>query len=236
MDYEVVMNNTVRIGMKAPDFDALTTAGNIKLSNYIGKWVVLFSHPGDFTPVCTTEFISFQKMIKFFDERNTCLLGLSIDSNASHLAWLDNIYSNTGTKITFPIIADKDFSIARKYGMIAPEVSSTETVRNVFIIDDKQIIRAILIYPLTTGRYIPEIIRIIDSLQICDSQKIVTPANWVPGSPVVVPSPKTFSNIEKNSNNNDLECVDWYLCFKKNKDKIINNRIDDRNDNSRDNK
>lgn len=233
MDYEVVMNNTVRIGMKAPDFEALTTAGNIKLSNYIGKWVVLFSHPGDFTPVCTTEFISFQKMIKFFDERNACLLGLSIDSNASHLAWLDNIYANTGTKITFPIIADKNMAVARKYGMIAPDVSTTETVRNVYIIDDKQIIRAILIYPLTTGRYIPEVIRIIDALQISDTQKVVTPANWIPGSSVIVPSPKTFANIEKNENNPELECIDWYLCFKKNKERINNKRTEEKVDNNR---
>lgn len=219
MDYEILMNNNLKIGMHAPDFEAVSTSGNIKLSDFKGKWVVLFSHPGDFTPVCTTEFLSFQKMITYFNERNTCLLGLSVDSNASHIAWLNNIKQNTGIEITFPIIADKDSSIARKYGMIAPEISNTETVRNVYIIDDKQIIRTILIYPLTNGRYIPEIVRLIDALQLTDKEDVFTPANWVPGNAVIVKPPKTYSNIKKNINNEQYECIDWYLCMKK-----MNNR------------
>ncbi len=215
MDYEVVINSTLRLGMQAPDFEAITTCGNIKLSDYKGKWVVFFSHPADFTPVCTTEFLAFQKMIKYFDERNTSLIGLSVDSNSSHLAWLKNIKDNTGVEITFPLIADKDMSIARKYGMLAPNVSATETVRNVYIIDDKQIIRTILIYPLTNGRYIPEIIRMIDALQLTDKDNVVTPANWVPGNPVVIPPPKVYCDINKNIQNDNLTCVDWYLCFRK---------------------
>ncbi len=216
MDYEVIMNNNLKIGMQAPDFEAVTTNGNIKFSDYKGKWVVLFSHPADFTPVCTTEFLGFQKMINFFDERNTCLIGLSIDSLSSHLAWLKDINDFSGVQITFPVIADKDMSIARKYGMLAPDISVTETVRNVYIIDDKQIVRAILVYPLTNGRYIPEIVRLIDALQISDAQKVVTPANWVPGNPVIVQAPKTIKNIDNNIKNCELECAQWYLCFKKN--------------------
>ena len=225
MDYEVVINSTLRLGMQAPDFEANTTCGNVKLSEYKGKWVVFFSHPADFTPVCTTEILAFQKMIKYFEERNTQLLGLSVDSNPSHLAWLKNIKDNTGVEITFPLIADKDMSIARRYGMIAPEVANTETVRNVYIIDDKQVIRTILMYPMTNGRYIPEIIRIIDSLQITDKENVSTPANWVPGNPVVVPSPKQFCNINSNVDNERLTCVDWYLCFKKLENQSINKNV-----------
>lgn len=225
MDYEVVINSTLRLGMQAPDFEANTTCGNVKLSEYKGKWVVFFSHPADFTPVCTTEILAFQKMIKYFEERNTQLLGLSVDSNPSHLAWLKNIKDNTGVEITFPLIADKDMAIARRYGMIAPEVANTETVRNVYIIDDKQVIRTILMYPMTNGRYIPEIIRIIDSLQVTDKENVSTPANWVPGNPVVVPSPKQFCNINNNVDNESLTCVDWYLCFKKLENKSINKNV-----------
>lgn len=215
MDYEILMNNNLKIGMKAPDFEAISTSGNIKFSDYLGKWVVLFSHPGAFTPVCTTEFIAFQKMITYFNDRNTCLLGLSVDSNASHIAWLNNIKQNTSIEITFPIIADKDSSIARKYGMFAPEISKTETVRNVFIIDDKQIIRSILIYPLTNGRYIPEIVRLIDAMQLTDKENVYTPANWVPGNATIVKPPKTYSNIKKNLNDEQYESIDWYLCMRK---------------------
>ena len=225
MDYEVVINSTLRLGMQAPDFEANTTCGNVKLSEYKGKWVVFFSHPADFTPVCTTEIIAFQKMIKYFEERNTQLLGLSVDSNPSHLAWLKNIKDNTGVEITFPLIADKDMAIARRYGMIAPEVANTETVRNVYIIDDKQVIRTILMYPMTNGRYIPEIIRIIDSLQITDKENVYTTSNWVQGNPVVVPSPKQFCNINNNVDNESLTCVDWYLCFKKLENKSINKNV-----------
>jgi len=135
------------------------------------------------TPVCTTEFIAFSKAYPYFQERNTCLLGLSIDSNSSHLAWLYNIYLHTGIKVPFPLIADRDASISRRFGMIAPEISNTQTVRNVYIIDEEDKIRSILVYPLTTGRYIPELLRIVDALQLHDKEKMVTPANWFPREP-----------------------------------------------------
>lgn len=165
------------LGEKAPNFKANTTFGPIELSDYAGKWVVLFSHPGDFTPVCTTEFIAFTNLAPEFEKRNTKLLGLSVDSNASHLAWIYNILQITGVNIPFPIIEDRDMKIAKQYGMISDAMSSTSTVRTVFIIDDKQVLRTILYYPLTTGRNIPEILRIVDALQTADKRKVVTPAN-----------------------------------------------------------
>jgi peroxiredoxin (alkyl hydroperoxide reductase subunit C) len=215
LDYEIMMNSYLRLGMKAPDFIAQTTMGEIKLSDYEGKWVVLFSHPGDFTPVCTTEIIAFSRINQMFSDRNTQLIGLSVDSNPSHLEWLNNIYKATGIKVPFPIIADRDASIARKYGMISPEVNNTATVRNVYIIDDKGIIRTILIYPMTNGRNIPEILRILDALQTTDKDKVSTPANWLPGQPVIAPSPQTFDTLlDRVTNPEGLSCMDWYLCFK----------------------
>lgn len=149
-----------------------------------------------------------------FTERNVQLIGLSIDSVYSHLAWVYNIYKSTGIEIPFPIIADLDMKIAKRYGMISPTISNTSTVRTVFIIDDKQIIRAILQYPMTTGRYIPEILRIIDSLQTVDCDKVVTPANWIPGLPVLVPPPNTYQKLkERVANPEGKCCFDWYLCF-----------------------
>lgn len=181
-----------------------------------GKWLVLFSHPGDFTPVCTTEIIAFTKAHTYFSKINTELLGLSVDSNASHLAWIYDIYCRTGIKISFPIIADRNGEIARKYGMISSDVSNTETVRNVYIIDDKGIIRTILIYPMNVGRFIPEIIRIVQALQMSDCANGSTAANWVPNQPVIVPSPITYENLiqrekEIQKNNNG---INWYLSFK----------------------
>jgi peroxiredoxin (alkyl hydroperoxide reductase subunit C) len=209
------MNSYLRLGMKAPDFIAQTTMGEIKLVDYEGKWVVLFSHPGDFTPVCTTEIIAFSRIAQMFKDRNTELIGLSVDSNPSHLEWINDIYKTTGIKVPFPIIADRDASIARRYGMISPEVNNTATVRNVYIIDDKGIIRTILIYPMTNGRNIPEILRIVDALQTSDKDKVSTPANWLPGQPVIAPSPQTFDALlERTTNPEGLSCIDWYLCFK----------------------
>ncbi|WP_122639441.1 peroxiredoxin [Romboutsia sp. Marseille-P6047] len=208
------------LGSTAPDFEANTTFGPIKLSDYKGKWVVLFSHPGDFTPVCTTEFICFAKYYDEFQKRNTDLIGLSIDSNSSHLAWVYNICTLTGIEIPFPVIADSNMRIAKLYGMISESMSNTSTVRSVFIIDDKQVLRTILYYPLTTGRNIPEIIRIIDALQASDNDNIVTPANWLPGMPVILPPPKTWKDLKKRINNcgKEYSCLDWYLCFMPGKD------------------
>ena len=213
------------LGSKSPDFKANTTFGPIKLSDYTGKWVVLFSHPGDFTPVCTTEFLCFAKYYPEFQKRNTELIGLSIDSNSSHLAWVYNIFSLTGVEIPFPIIEDRDMTIARLYGMISEPMSNTSTIRSVFIIDDKQILRTILYYPLTTGRNIPEILRIIEALQTSDRDNVVTPANWFPGMPVVLPYPKTYKELKNRVKNCDKNCtcVDWYLCFVPDKNLEISN-------------
>ena len=219
MDYELMMNGTVKIGQRAPDFTAETTYGPVCLDDYKGKWLVLFSHPGDFTPVCTTEMIAFAQSNSYFEKLNTALLGLSIDSNPSHLAWMHDIYRMTGIVLPFPIIADRNGEIARKYGMISNDISNTKTVRNVFIIDDKGIVRVILVYPLNIGRFVPEILRIIQSLQIADCTNTSTPANWIPGQPVIMPPPNTFpllqerlNHIEQNNNG-----MSWYLSFQDSK-------------------
>lgn len=209
--------NHLNIGMKAPDFTAVTTFGPIKMSDFKGKWVILFSHPGDFTPVCTTEFVAFANAQPLFEEKNTQLIGLSIDSNPSHLAWVYAIYLTTGIQIPFPVIADRMGDIANLYGMLAPDVSKQETVRNVFFIDPDQIIRAILIYPLTNGRNIPEILRLLTALQTTDRDHVVTPANWQPGQPALVPPPKTYDELLARQNNpaaQNLNCQDWFWCYK----------------------
>ena len=216
MDYEVLMNGNVKIGMYAPDFEAETTMGKISLNEYRGKWVVLFSHPGDFTPVCTTEIIAFSRANTYFEKLNTSLIGLSVDSNASHLAWVYEIYLKTGIRVPFPIIADRNGTIARKYGMISNDVSTTETVRNVFIIDDKGIVRLILVYPLDVGRCIPEIIRAVEALQTADESNGSMPANWVPCEPIIVPSPHTFQELLSRNEQiaQNRNGMSWYLSFK----------------------
>lgn len=212
------------LGTKAPNFSANTTQGPIKLSDYKGKWVVLFSHPGDFTPVCTTEFLCFAKYYSNFKKRNTELIGLSVDSNSSHLAWLYNIFLHTGVEIPFPVIDDRKMEISRLYGMISEQMSDTSTVRSVFIIDPNQILRTILYYPLTTGRNIPEIVRIIDALQTSDEHNVLTPADWLPGMPVILPPPKTYKELKERikSCDKNKSCMDWYLCFID--DKTSNNK------------
>ncbi len=179
----------------------------------------------DFTPVCTTEMIAFTRAHTYFQQLNTELLGLSVDSNSSHLAWVYDIYCRTGIKISFPIIADRNGEIARRYGMISSDISNTETVRNVYIIDDKGIIRTILIYPMNVGRFIPEIIRIVQALQMADCSNGSTSANWMPNQPVIVSPPKTYEElIERVS---DIECnrngISWYLSFKEPPEKCIDN-------------
>lgn len=227
-NYEIMMNGNVQLGEPAPDFEAETTMGKIKLTDYKGKWVILFSHPGDFTPVCTTEMIAFAKSYKKFEERNTSLIGLSVDSNPSHLAWLYDIYCRTGIIIPFPIIADRNGIIARKYGMIATDISNTETVRNVYIIDPEGIIRLILIYPMNVGRCIPEIVRALDALQAAKFCKGATPANWTVGGPIINKIPNTFDGLEKRIQEvkNNKNGISWYLSFKEcenNNMKIDNN-------------
>jgi peroxiredoxin (alkyl hydroperoxide reductase subunit C) len=208
-------NNVMPIlGEEAPDFEALTTNGMVKLSDFKGKWVVMFSHPADFTPVCTTEFMAFSQVAEELKALNVQLMGLSIDSVHSHLAWIRNVKEKMGVDIPFPIIADLDMRVAKKYGMIHPGQSNTATIRAVFFIDDKGILRAMIYYPLSNGRYIPEIVRLIKALQTTDKYNVATPANWQPGDKVVVPAPKNKAEMEKRLAEG-YECKDWYLCFKK---------------------
>jgi len=202
-----------RLGEKAPDFDAPTTHGKLKLDDFKGNWLIIFSHPADFTPVCTTEFIAFAEIFPALQKRGVELMGLSVDSVSSHIAWVRNIEEKTGVKIPFPIIADLSKEVSLAYGMVHPGQSKTETVRCVFIIDDKQIIRTILYYPLSTGRNMQEILRIVDALQTTDANGVATPANWKPGDKVVVPAPNTQEGAEERVKQG-YECVDWYLCKK----------------------
>lgn len=203
-----------RLGEKAPDFEAQTTHGTLKLSDFKGSWLVIFSHPADFTPVCTTEFMAFAQIHPELQKRGVELMGLSVDSVTSHIAWARNIEERTGVKITFPIIADLDKGVSTKFGMVHPGQSKTETVRCVFVIDPNQIIRLVLYYPLTTGRNMDEIVRVIDALQMTDANKVATPANWRPGDMVIVPPPLTQEAAEERLNQG-YECVDWYFCKKK---------------------
>ncbi len=207
-----------RINEPAPDFEAKTTHGMVKLSDYTskGKWVVLFSHPADFTPVCTTEFVEFAKRNDDFASRNTQLIGNSIDSIYSHIAWVRNIEQNNKVKVPFPVIADLDQKVARAYGMVHEAVSDTAAVRAVFVIDPKGMIRTILYYPMSLGRNVDEIVRIVDALQTADANACATPANWKPGDSVVVPAPATQADAEKRmAQGGDLEISDWYLSKRK---------------------
>ncbi len=201
------------LGDPAPDFEVLTTHGPLKLSDYRGRWVVLFSHPADFTPVCTTEFMAFAGIADELATMNAQLLGLSVDSVPAHLAWVRAIREKMGVDIPFPIIADLEMKVAKRYGMIQPGMSTTACVRAVFVIDDKGVLRAMIYYPLTTGRSMPEILRLVKALQTTDAHGVSTPANWQPGDKVVVPAPKTVEEMKKRDAEG-LECRDWYLCFK----------------------
>lgn len=203
-----------RIGTPAPQFEAVTTHGTIQLEDYKGSWVILFSHPADFTPVCTSEFIAFQEIYPQLREMNTELLGLSVDSVSSHIAWVRNIKEKFGVTIEYPVIADLSMEIAQKYGMIMPDESSTEASRAVFVIDDKQVVRAIIYYPLSTGRNMQEILRLVKALQTTDAHEIATPANWVDGDKVIIPPAKTDELAEQRVNDDSIECVDWYYCKK----------------------
>lgn len=184
--------------------------------------------------MCTTEIIAFARSYPYFQKLDTELLGLSIDSNASHLAWIYDIYCKTGIKIPFPIIADRSGQIARKYGMISNDISSTETVRNVFIIDPNGIIRIILVYPLNIGRFIPEIIRIIQALQMADCSKGSTPANWIPGQPVIMAAPQNFDELQERVQyiNNNKNGIGWYLSFKEPEEKCEEKVMLDSNENN----
>lgn len=202
-----------QINKPAPDFKAKTTHGDKQLSDYNGKWLVLFSHPADFTPVCTTEFMAFAKKADDFKKLNTEVLGLSIDSVYSHLAWVRNIKDNFDIDIPFPIIADLDMKVAKAYGMVHPGASDTSAVRAVFVIDDKGILRAMVYYPLSNGRSIDEIYRLVQALQTSDKNGVATPENWKPGEKVIVPPPLTQEAAAKREGEG-YEYTDWYFSKK----------------------
>jgi len=199
-----------RINDPAPDFEAKTTHGMLKLSDFKGRWVVLFSHPADFTPVCSTEFVEFARRADDFQKRDAQLIGLSIDSITAHIAWIRNIEQHFGVKIDFPVIADLDTKVAQQYGLIHPAASETATVRAVFVIDPKSVIRALIYYPMSLGRSIDEILRVLDALQTADANACSTPANWQPGDKVILPPPQTIADAEKRMQS-DYEVTDWYL-------------------------
>ena len=201
-----------RIGDKAPDFQALTTTGPLTFSAFNkDSWVILFSHPADFTPVCTTELLAFAEEKNFFEQRNTKLIGLSIDSVHSHLAWVNNVRTNTGVYMDFPIIADLDMKVAQLYGMLHPGESATAAVRAVFFIDPTGVIRLIMYYPLNVGRNMEEIQRVLIALQTADEQKVALPVNWKKGDKAIVPPPKTLLEMEERIANDKYEKIDFYL-------------------------
>ncbi len=212
------------IGEDAPAFVAETTQGTLRFpQDFAGKWVVFFSHPADFTPVCTTEFMTFAAMQEEFRALNCELLGLSIDSTFSHIAWLRTIKEKVEFKgmkdieVTFPVISDLTMEVSRLYGMLQPSASNTQAVRAVFIIDPNGKVRAILYYPMSNGRNMDEIKRLIIAMQTSEREKVATPANWVPGEEVIVPPPGSCGAAKERMEaaDPDVRCVDWFLCFKK---------------------
>ena len=217
------INRLPLIGDKAPAFSALTTTGRVNFpEDYEGKWVMFFSHPSDFTPVCTTEFMVMASMQEEFREMNVELLGLSVDSLYSHIAWVRKISElewngMKDIKIEFPVIADLNTKVATLYGMLQPNVSSTQAVRAVFIIDPTGIIRSIVYYPLTIGRNFEEIKRMIQALQKADEDHCATPANWVPGDDVIIPNPVTIEAAEAgmHPDSGDEYALDWFMRFRK---------------------
>ena len=219
-------NNVVRmplLGDDAPAFTAVTTQGPINFpADYKGKWVILFSHPADFTPVCTTEFMTFGSMIEEFKELNTELVGLSVDSLYAHIAWLRRIQElewngKKNIEIKFPLIEDIRMEVSKLYGMVQPGQSNTQAVRAVFVIDPKGKVRTILYYPLSMGRNFDEIKRIIQALQKADSDQCATPADWRPGDDVIVPTAGSCGTAKERmeSKDEDMYCLDWFLCFRK---------------------
>lgn len=203
-----------RLNEAAPDFDAVTTYGRKKLADYKGKWLILFSHPADFTPVCTTEFMAFQARKPQFDALNCELLGLSIDSHHSHNAWVLNIKEKFNVDIEFPIIADLDMKVATTYGMVHPGAADTSAVRATFIIDDKGVLRAMMYYPMSNGRSMDEFVRLVTAMQVSDANACATPEGWQPGDKVIVPPPSTIEQARARLASNEYECVDFYFCTK----------------------
>ena len=209
------VNPMPRIGDKAPDFTANTTHGNLKFSDYNkDHWVVMFSHPADFTPVCTTELSGFAVEKEFFTKHNTKLIGVSIDSIHSHIAWVNNVREKMGIYMDFPIVADIDMKVSQLFGMLHPGESSTAAVRAVFFIDPKGMIRLILYYPLNVGRNMEEIKRVLVALQTADANSVALPLNWKEGDKAIVPPPKTLDELNERLANTTYEKVDFYLAKK----------------------
>lgn len=222
---EQTVNKMPLIGEAAPAFTAVTTQGPINFpEDYAGKWVILFSHPADFTPVCTTEFMTFATMADEFKALNTELVGLSVDSLYAHIAWLRKIQElewkgMKSVEVKFPLIEDIRMDVAKKYGMIQPGQSNTQAVRAVFVIDPEGKIRTILYYPLSMGRNFDEIKRIILALQKADKDSVATPADWRPGDDVIVPTAGSCGTAKERMENqgDDTYCLDWFMCFKREK-------------------
>jgi len=202
-----------QLNKPAPDFDANTTAGRKTLADYQGRWLVLFSHPADFTPVCTTEFIAFAKAHDRFQALNCDLLGLSIDSTFAHVAWVRNIKEKFGVEIPFPIIEDLSMKVANAYGMIQQGASDTSAVRATFFIDPEGALRAMVYYPMSNGRSVDEFLRLLEALQTSDAHGVATPENWRTGEKVIVPPPQTAEEAERRLAEG-YECTDWYFCKK----------------------
>jgi peroxiredoxin (alkyl hydroperoxide reductase subunit C) len=226
MDEQVTTRTMPLIGDPAPAFKAKTTQGDITFpDDYKGKWVILFSHPADFTPVCTTEFMTFATMQADLKKMNTELIGLSIDSLYAHIAWLRTIKEKIEYKgmknveVNFPLIEDIKMEVAKTYGMLQPGASSTQAVRAVFIIDPQAKVRAILYYPLSCGRNMDEIKRLVTAMQKADKDNVATPANWQPGDDVIIPPPGSCGSAKERVEKKEegKYCLDWFMCFKKDK-------------------
>ena len=223
-----------RIGDRAPEFTAVTTQGNINFpADYAGSWVILFSHPADFTPVCTSEFVTFASMQDQFLKVNTKLVGLSVDGLYSHIAWLRTIKEkiefngHKDVEVTFPLIEDIKMDVAHKYGMIHPNDATTKAVRAVFVIDPKGIVRAMIYYPLSTGRNFDELYRLILALQTADEFGVATPADWRPGQDVIVPTAGSCGVAKERmaTDKSEMNCQDWFFCLKKLDKETVLNRI-----------
>ncbi len=216
-------NRLPLIGEKAPSFKAETTQGMINFpEDFKGKWVVFFSHPADFTPVCTTEFMTFASMQPEFEKLNCQLIGLSIDSTYSHIAWLRTIKEKICYKdmkdveVTFPVISDLTMEVSKAFGMLQPAASNTQAVRAVFIIDPQAVVRAILYYPLSNGRNMQEVKRLLTAMQLSDAEQIATPANWQPGDDVIVPPPGSCGSAkERVEKPGDTKVLDWFMVMRK---------------------
>jgi peroxiredoxin (alkyl hydroperoxide reductase subunit C) len=214
---EPIRRGCITIGRIAPDFTASSSQGPITLSQYRGKWVLLFYEPGDFYASATTELIAFEQLKDEFDKRNVQLLGVTIDSSLADLEWLYDIYIKTGIKVSYPIISDRNADIARLYDLVNPDNIYEVSVRDVFIISPSQTIRAIVTYPVTSGLNIYELLRLIDSLQVYEEYNVITPSNWMPGDPVLTFPPYTLDGIIERVNEQselNMKCISWYACFK----------------------